>query len=100
MYAPSWGAYPRHLSLSGGLDFGTLVQDNIHLSDITPGVPKAGRRLLVQRRPVRAHSYVCDNGLRWSGRTARLCNRVAATRFWLTTGIKTASGGEVQRPRT
>jgi hypothetical protein len=95
----AWGAYPTvTFRFSGPVDGNTLVPDNIHLSDITPGskdFPDDG--YWYSSASSARTNYVCDNWLsmeRWHGFPLSPGRTYA---FWLSTGIKTAKGGTVQR---
>jgi hypothetical protein len=95
----AWGAYPAvTFRFSGPIEADTVVADNIHLSDITPGSqgnPDDG--FWLSSTSSGRTNYVCDNWLameRWHGYPLQPSHTYA---FWLSTGIKAAGGGAVQR---
>jgi len=95
----AWGAYPAvTFRFSGAVDGDTLSADNIHLSDITPGLkdyPDDG--FWSSSASSGRTNYVCDNWLaieRWHGYPLQPGRTYA---FWLSTGIKAADGSPVQR---
>ncbi len=95
----AWGAYPTvTFRFSGPVDGSTLTADNIHLSDITPGSKDFPDDGFWQSTASSGRTnYVCDNWLameRWHGRPLQPGRTYA---FWLSTGIKVAGGGAVQR---
>jgi hypothetical protein len=94
----AWGAYPTiTFRFSGPVDGNTLSSDNIHLSDITPGVKDPDDGFWSSTASSGRTNYVCDNWLameRWHGYPLQPGRTYA---FWLSTGIKVAGGGAVQR---
>jgi hypothetical protein len=94
----AWGAYPAvTFRFSGPLDGDTLISDNIHLHDITPGVKSPDDGFWQSRAGSARTAYVCDNWLameRWHGHPLQPGHTYA---FWLSTAIKAAGGAAVQR---
>ncbi len=96
----SWGAYPTvTFRFSGGIDGATLTQANIHLSDITPGL-KPGQddsgNWQSTYSGTKTH-YVCDNWFSIERAHGRPLQPGHTYAFWLSTAIRAADSGLIQR---